>query len=168
MPSIRALTLAAVVLAGALAGCGGDDPKDPDLGGAWTAALAVTPAWASAAPRATGTADISSTGSTSVQLAVVGLAPGTEYMAHVHDGECDENPPGGGHWLADPNGEDAAGNIIELSFTTSDTGVGSATVSSDLALDDRAESVVVHAPQSLTDAEHLDSDRVLCGDLEDD
>ncbi|MDN3238569.1 hypothetical protein [Glycomyces tritici] len=168
MPSTRALTAAAVVLAGALAGCGGDDPKDPDLGGAWTAALAVTSAWKQAAPQATGTVDISSTGSTSVQIAVVGLAPGTEYMAHVHDGECDEDPPGGGHWLADPDGEDAAGNIIELSFTTSDTGVGSTTVSSDLVLDDRAESVVVHAPQALADSERLDSDRVLCGDLEDD
>ncbi|MEU5156256.1 hypothetical protein [Glycomyces sp. NPDC021274] len=168
MPSTRATTLAAVVLAGVLAGCGDDDPKDPELGGAWSAALAVTTAWKEAAPRATGTADVSSTGSTSVQLAVVGLAPSTEYMAHVHDGECDENPPGGGHWLADPNGEDAAGNIIELSFRTSDTGVGSATVSTDLVLDDRAESVVVHAPQALTESEGLDADRVLCGDLEDD
>jgi hypothetical protein len=167
MPSIRALT-AAVVLAGALAGCGGDeDPKDPDLGGAWTANLAVTSAWSGVAPRATGTGDISSTGSTSVTLAVTGLAPGTDYMAHVHDGACDEDPPGGGHWLADPDGEDAAGNIIELSFTTSDTGVGSATASSRLVPDDRAKSVVVHAPEALTQSEGLDSDRVLCGDLED-
>ncbi|MFC3495119.1 hypothetical protein [Glycomyces rhizosphaerae] len=167
MPSIRAATAAAVVLTAALAGCG-DDPKDDDLGGAWTATLAVTTTWRAAAPQATGTADVSSTGSTSVRLAVAGLAPSTEYMAHVHDGDCDEDPPGGGHWLSDPDGEDAAGNIIELSFTTSDTGVGSATVSSDLILDDRAESVVVHAPESLTGSEGLDSDRVLCGDLEDD
>lgn len=168
MPSIRALTATAVVLAGALAGCGGDDPKNEDLGGAWTATLDVTAAWSEVAPRATGTADISSTGSTSVRLAVTGLAPGTEYTAHVHDGECDENPPGGGHWLSDPDGEDAAGNIIELSFTTSDTGVGSASVSSELVPDDRAESVVVHAPEAVTESESLDSDRVLCGDLEDD
>ncbi|MFG3338872.1 hypothetical protein [Glycomyces sp. NPDC048151] len=167
MPSIRALSAAAVVLAGALAGCGGEDPKDEDLGGAWTATLAVTSTWQQVAPHATGTATISSTGSTSVQLAVAGLAPSTEYTAHVHDGECDENPPGGGHWLKDPNGEDAAGNIIELSFTTSETGIGSATDSSDLILDDRAESVVVHAPEALTTSESLDSDRVLCGDLED-
>jgi hypothetical protein len=168
MPSIRALTIAAVVLAGALAGCGDEDPKDDDLGGAWTATLAVTTAWSQVAQGAAGTADVSSTGSTSVRLAVTGLAPGTEYMAHVHDGECDANPPGGGHWLADPDGEDAAGNIIELSFTTSDSGVGSATVSSDLVLDDRAESVVVHAPDALTESDGLDSNRVLCGDLEDD
>ncbi|MEV3938816.1 hypothetical protein AB0K52_22945 [Glycomyces sp. NPDC049804] len=170
MPSIRALT-AAVVLAGALAGCGGDedatDPKDPDLGGAWNATLAVTAAWSQAAPQATGTADISSTGSTSVRLAVAGLAPDTDYTAHLHDGECDETPPGGGHWLEDPEGEDAAGNIIELSFTTSSTGIGSADVSSDLISDGRAESVVVHAPEALTRSEGLDSDRVLCGDLED-
>jgi hypothetical protein len=168
MPSIRALPIAAVVLAGALAGCGDEDPKDDDLGGAWTATLAVTAAWSDAARGATGTADISSTGSTSVRLAVTGLAPDTAYMAHVHDGGCDEDPPGGGHWLSDPDGEDAAGNIIELSFTTSETGLGSATVSSDLILDGRAESVVVHAPEALTQSEGLDSDRVLCGDLEDD
>jgi len=168
MPSIRALPAAAVALAAALAGCGGgDDPKNPDLGGAWTATLSATPAWSGVAPRATGTADISSTGSTSVTLAVTGLAPSTDYTAHVHDGECDEDPPGGGHWLADPEGEDAAGNIIELHFTTSETGVGSATVSTDLVPDDRAESVVVHAPEALTQSQGLDSDRVLCGDLED-
>lgn len=166
MPSIRALSIAAVALAGVLAGCG-NDPKEEDLGGAWTATLAVTDAWAQAAPQATGTADISTTGSTSVQLAVVGLAPAAAYTAHVHDGKCDEGPPGGGHWLADPDGEDAAGNIIMLSFTTSDEGVGSATVSSDLDLDGRARSVVVHAPEALTTEEGLDSDRVLCGDLED-
>lgn len=168
MPSIRALPVAAVALAGALAGCGGEDPKSDALGGAWTATLAVTADWSQVAPHATGTADISSTGSTSVRLAVAGLAPGTAYTAHVHDGECDENPPGGGHWLSDPDGEDAAGNIIELSFTTSDTGVGSATVSSDLVLDDRAESVVVHAPDALMHSEGLDANRVLCGDLEED
>ncbi|MDA1358024.1 hypothetical protein O1R50_00200 [Glycomyces luteolus] len=166
MPPIRALTAAAVVLTGALAGCGGEDPKSDDLGGAWTATLAVTTAWSEIAPRATGTADVSSTGSTSVRLAVTGLAPGTEYMSHVHDGGCDEDPPGGGHWLADPDGEDAAGNIIELSFTTSDTGVGSATVSSDLILDERARSVVVHAPEALTSSEGADADRVLCGNLD--
>ncbi|WP_205327727.1 hypothetical protein [Glycomyces sp. YM15] len=164
--SIRALTAAAVVLTGALAGCGGEDPTSDDLGGAWTAALDVTTAWSEIAPRATGTADVSSVGSTSVRLAVTGLAAAAEYTAHVHDGGCDEDPPGGGHWLADPGGEDAAGNIIELSFTTSESGVGSATVSSDLVPDDRAKSVVVHAPEALAASEGADSDRVLCGDLE--
>lgn len=169
MPSIRALTAVAAVLAAALAGCGDSatDPEDEDLGGAWNATLEVTAAWTHAAPQATGTADISSTGSTSVRLAVAGLAPDTDYTAHVHDGGCDEDPPGGGHWLKDPDGEDAAGNIIELRFTTSSTGVGSADVSSDLLLDDRARSVVVHAPETLTQSEGIDSDRVLCGDLED-
>jgi outer membrane murein-binding lipoprotein Lpp len=58
MPSIRALTIAAVVLAGALAGCGDEDPKDDDLGGAWTATLAVTTAWSQVAQGAAGTADV--------------------------------------------------------------------------------------------------------------
>jgi hypothetical protein len=169
MPSIRALPVAAVVLAAALAGCGGgEDPKSDALGGAWTATLAVTADWSQVAPRATGTADISSTGSTSVRIAVTGLAPSTDYTAHVHDGKCDGNPPGGGHWLSDPDGEDAAGNIIELSFTTSESGVGSATVSTDLVPDSRAESVVVHAPDALMQSEGLNANRVLCGDLEED
>jgi hypothetical protein len=167
MPSTRALTAAAVVLAGALAGCGSGAEDSPDLGGSWTATLEPTATWSAVYPRGTGTAKLSSSDGTSVELTVTGLGPSVEYTAHVHDGECDENPPGGGHWMSDPNGEDAAGNIIELTFTTSDTGVGDTTVSAPLMLDDRAKSVVVHAPQALTESEGLDADRVLCGDLED-
>ena len=164
MPSIRG-TAAALALAAALTGCGGDAEDPQYLGGAWTATLAPTPAWSAADPDGTGTAKVTSDDGTAVQLTVTGLAPATEYMSHVHDAECDQDPPGGGHWLADPSGEDAAGNIIELHFTTSETGTGEATVSSDLVLDDRAKSVVVHAPAEATEAEGLDSDRVLCGDL---
>jgi len=168
MPSIRvAVAAVAAVLAGALAGCGGDDEDSPDLGGSWTGTLNVTSAWAGVYPNGHGTVDVNAGDGTSVQLAVGGLGSGIEYTAHVHVGECDENPPGGGHWLADASGEDAAGNIIELTLTTSSTGTGEVTGSSDLVLDDRAESVVVHAPDSVVQAEGLDSDRVLCGDLDD-
>lgn len=168
MPSTRAAAVAAAtVLAGALAGCGSDAEDSDDLGGAWTATLNPTSAWSAVYPAGTGTAKVSSADGTSVQLTVAGLGPDVEYMAHVHDGECNEDPPGGGHWLSDPNGEDAVGNIIELHFTTSATGTGETTVSSDLMIDDRAESIVVHAPDTLTESEGLDSDRVLCGDLED-
>ncbi|HEX2144958.1 MAG TPA: hypothetical protein VHG10_10665 [Glycomyces sp.] len=168
MPSHRAAAAAAAVLAGALAGCvdAADDVEEAP-GGSWTAALAVTADWAEAAPDATGTVDITFTGETSVELAVTGLQASTDYTAHVHDGECDATPPGGGHWLADPDGEDAAGNIIESAFTTSETGTGSTTVSSDLEPDERAKSFVLHAPAALTETEGLESDRVLCGDLED-
>ncbi|THV31220.1 superoxide dismutase family protein [Glycomyces paridis] len=167
MPLIRAAAAAAAaVLTVAAAGCGSDAEDDADLGGAWTASLGVTAAWAEAAPRATGTAEVSSGDGTSVQLSVTGLEPGLEYTAHVHDGECDEDPPGGGHWLADASGEDAAGNIVQLTFTTSESGTGATTASVPLVLDDRAESVVVHAPEPATEAAGLDSDRVLCGDLE--
>ncbi|MQM24331.1 superoxide dismutase family protein [Glycomyces albidus] len=169
MPSHRAAAVASAAVLLFLSGCGSEeeDPADAS-GGTWTATLDLTPGWSAADPRATGSVDITSTGETSVRVTATGLRPSTEYMAHVHDGECDENPPGGGHWLADPGGEDAAGNIIELSFTTSESGVGSATVGSDLVLDDRAESFVVHAPDALTAAEGIADNRVLCGDLDDD
>ncbi|SDD20172.1 hypothetical protein [Glycomyces harbinensis] len=169
MTPIRATAAAAAaVLTAALAGCGSDAEDAEDLGGSWTASLHVTRPWSGDYVDGHGTVDISSSDGTSVQLSVGGLGDSVDYTAHVHDGECDEDPPGGGHWLADPEGADAAGNIVELSFTTSETGTGETTVSVPVVLDDRAESVVVHAPEALTETEGLDSDRVLCGDLEDD
>lgn len=164
MPPIRAAA-AALLLTGAMAACGGDAEDTLDLGGAWTAQLAVTDAWAGADPDASGTAAVSSADGTTVQLSLVGLDPDTVYMAHVHDGACDEDPPGGGHWLADPDGEDAAGNIVELHFTTDEDGTASTTASAPFMLDDRSESVVVHAPEAAVEDAGLDSDRVLCGDL---
>jgi len=168
MPSIRVAAAAtAVVFAGALAACGSDAEDSADLGGSWTATLKTTADWAGAYPDGHGTADVTAADGTSVQLTVAGLGDEVEYTAHIHDGACDENPPGGGHWLADTSGEDAAGNIVELKFTTSKTGTGETTESSDLTLDDRAESIVVHAPDAVVQAQGLDSDRVLCGDLGD-
>jgi hypothetical protein len=167
MPSTRtAAALAATVLAGALAGCGSDAEDSSDLGGSWTATLDTTSTWSAVYPQGTGTAKISSADGTTVQLTVSGLDPDVAYTSHVHDGECDEDPPGGGHWLSDTSGEDAAGNIIELTFTTTSTGTGEVNDSIDLVLDDRATSVVVHAPEAVVQAEGLDADRVLCGDLE--
>lgn len=169
MPPYRAATPLILTALLAATGCGGDDPdesREDAGGGSRTAALTVTAAWSPALPNAHGTGDVSTADGTSVQLAVGGLAPDTEYTAHVHDGTCDATPPGGGHWLADLDGEDATGNIIELSFTSGGNGTGDATVSSGLALDDRALSIVVHAPDADTEAAGLDDDRVLCGDLE--
>jgi hypothetical protein len=172
MPSRRATakaaaTAAAVVLTAAVSGCGSDAEDDADLGGSWTATLSTTSAWAAVYPNGHGTANLTSDDGTRVQLTVSGLGDSVEYTAHVHAGECDDNPPGGAHWLADPDGEDATGNIIELTLTTSATGTGETEVSSDLVLDDRAESVVVHAPDAVAEAAGLDDNRVLCGDLED-
>ncbi|NUQ87806.1 MAG: hypothetical protein HOQ43_05015, partial [Glycomyces artemisiae] len=39
------------------------------------------------------------------------------------------------------------------------------TESTDLVPDDRAKSIVVHAPDELAQDEGVDSNRVLCGDL---
>ena len=167
MPSTRGAALAAAtILAGALAGCGSDAEDSADLGGSWTATLDTTSTWTTVYPKGTGTAKVSSADGTSVQLTTSGLDPDVEYTAHVHDGTCDEDPPGGGHWLSDTSGEDAAGNIIELTFTTTSTGTGEVTDNIDLVLDDRAASVVVHAPDAVVQAAGLDSDRVLCGNLD--
>lgn len=164
MPSFRAAA-AAVALVAAVAACGSDAEDDPALGESLAATLAATEAWTGVYSLASGGAEVSTDDGTSVQLSVAGLGPDAEYTAHVHDGDCTGDPPGGGHWLADPAGEDAAGNIIELAFTTDADGAGSAEVSSDLDLDDRAKSIVVHASESETAAHGLDSDRVMCGEL---
>jgi Cu/Zn superoxide dismutase len=164
MLSIRATATTAVVLA-TLAGCGLDAGGE-DLGGSWTAALTVTDGWSEVFPDGTGLATITTDDGTSVQLSVAGLDLDTEYTAHVHDGACDEDPPGGGHWLADPDGEDAAGNIIELRLSTSGAGTGESRATSELVPDERAKSVVVHAPADSEGAAGPDGDRVLCGDLE--
>ncbi|MEU6859474.1 hypothetical protein AB0B28_11465 [Glycomyces sp. NPDC046736] len=167
MPATRLAAAAAVLLAGALAACGTDAQDSPDLGGSWQASLDLVPEWKSVYPGGTGTVKVTSADGTSVQLTVAGLGEETEYMAHIHDAECDETPPGGGHWLADPSGEDAVPNIVELHFTTSTSGTGSQTESADVMLDDRAESVVVHAPDDVVAAEGRADNRILCGDLDD-
>ncbi|MCC3762141.1 hypothetical protein K3N28_03520 [Glycomyces sp. TRM65418] len=171
MPSFRTTATAVaapVVLVAALAGCGdgADDADDAvDLDESLAATLMVTDTWGGVHPIAGGEADVDADAGTSVSLSAAGLGPGLEYTAHVHDGLCADNPPGGGHWLADPSGEDAPGNIVQLSFTTDADGAGATEVASDLALDDRAKSIVVHVPESEAQAHGSESDRVLCGDL---
>lgn len=168
MPSFRTTATAVaapVVLVAALAGCGGDADDPVDLDESLAATLMVTDTWGGVHPLASGEADADADDGTSVSLSAAGLGPDLEYTAHVHDGLCADDPPGGGHWLADPSGEDAPGNIIQLSFTTDADGAGSTEVSSDLALDDRAKSIVVHVPESEAQTHGFESDRVLCGDL---
>jgi Cu/Zn superoxide dismutase len=152
-------------MAGALAACGSDAEDSPELGESLASTLTVTDAWTGVHPRATGDAEITSDDGIDVRLSVAGLAPAADYTAHLHDGACIDDPPGGGHWLADPSGEDAAGNIVALSFTTTADGAGSAEVSAPLELDDRATSIVVHASEAEVQDQGLDADRVLCGEL---
>jgi hypothetical protein len=128
--------------------------------------LSVLAGWDAINPDATGSAvaTVDDDGTT-VELIVGGLAPETEYTAHVHDASCGDESLGGGHWLADPGGEDAEPNIIQLGFTTDAEGTGSVTVDSEQVIDDRALSLVVHAGNHEEHAEHVEHNRILCGDL---
>ncbi|THV39461.1 hypothetical protein [Glycomyces buryatensis] len=152
--------------------CGSDAEDDADLGRSGTATLEVLDEWAEAYPRGTGTANVSTDDGTTIELAVTGLAADSEYTFHVHDAACDADPPGGEHWSTDAEGGGYSGangstasDEIGMSFTTGENGAGNTTATSELVLDDRAESIVVHAPSSDEHFEHLDSDRLLCGDL---
>lgn len=164
MPSFRAAA-AAVALVAALAACGSDAEDSPELGESLASTLTATDAWTGVHELATGDAEVTSDDGVNVRLSVAGLAPDAEYTAHLHDGACIDDPPGGGHWLADPSGEDAAPNIVELSFTTTADGAGSAEVAAPLELDDRATSIVVHASEAEVEEQGLDADRVMCGEL---
>ena len=104
MPSFRAAA-AAIAMAGALAACGSDAEDSPELGESLASTLTATDAWTGAHPRATGDAEVTSDDGIDVRLSVAGLAPSADYTAHLHDGACIDDPPGGGHWLADPSGE---------------------------------------------------------------
>ena len=163
---MRFAAIAAAAVLVTAAGCGSDAEDDAALGDTRTATLSVLPGWAEVFPDASGTAELSTEDGTSVTLAVAGLAPNTDYTAHVHDAACDDDPPGGEHWMDDPDEGESKDNEIHLSFRTNDDGVGDTAVSSELLADDRARSVVVHASAEDAQAEQLDSDRVLCGDLE--
>jgi hypothetical protein len=164
---------ATAVLLGSAA-CGSDEgasddtPVADDSGATpvvHEADLSVLAGWDAINPDATGSAvaTVDEDG-TSVELVVSGLEPDTEYTSHVHDASCADEF-GGGHWLADPAGEDAEPNIIQLSLTTDADGAGSVTVDSEQIIDDRALSLVVHAGNHEEHAEHVENNRILCGDL---
>ncbi|MCH7230919.1 hypothetical protein L0U85_08660 [Glycomyces sp. L485] len=116
---------------------------------------------------ASGEAVVTVDDGTGVELAVSGLMPETDYTSHLHDGTCKTDPPGGGHWMADPEGEMSESNEIHLHFTTDADGSGSVTVASDLVADDRVKAIVVHVVELESEGhDHMASDRVLCGDFD--
>lgn len=165
---------ATAVLLGSAA-CGGEEASDDtpaaatdsgDTSVARQAELSVLEGWDAVYPDATGSAvaTVDDDGTT-VELVVSGLEPETEYTSHVHDASCEDESLGGGHWLADPAGEDAEPNIIQMSLTTDAEGAGSVTVDSEQVIDDRALSLVVHAGNHGEHADHVELDRILCGDL---
>lgn len=84
------------------------------------------------------------TPSTSATLTVTGLAPSTDYTAHVHNLSC-ALQSGGSHYQIDTTQTSSMeSNEIWLNFTTDNTGAGSATTTvAHLARPDAA-SIVVH------------------------
>ncbi|WP_100445661.1 hypothetical protein [Glycomyces xiaoerkulensis] len=159
------IAAAAALLVGAAA-CGGD--SEPEADDTREATLEALPGWAEALPDAVGSATVATAdGATAFELNVSGLEQLAGYTAHVHDGTCDDTPPGGDHWLADPEQGDVESNWIHLMIETSVEGAGNGTADFDHVADDRARSVVVHIDIADSDqAARMPSDRVLCGDLE--
>ncbi|WP_026929282.1 hypothetical protein [Glycomyces tenuis] len=166
--------VAAAVLLGLAAACGGEVDEESDgeptgdaVAETRRAALEVLDGWTDIHPEGTGTVELAADDDgTTVTLSVSGLAPETEYPAHVHDGACDADPPGGRHWLADPDAEGGGEpNHIHTYVVTDGEGAGEMTLDSDLVADDRAVSVVVHASGSNEQLQQAGADRVLCGDL---
>jgi Cu/Zn superoxide dismutase len=83
---------------------------------------------------------------TTVSLALSGLEPKTEYVAHVHSGTCTEADPGGPHFKFDAAGSDEPPNEIHLEFTATGDGEAEAEVSSDREVPvGGARSIVLHA-----------------------
>ncbi|WP_156937621.1 hypothetical protein [Haloglycomyces albus] len=102
---------------------------------------------------------------TTVELTITEMNPDTDYTSHLHDSSCEADPPGGEHWLADPEAGMGEDNEIHLHLTTDDSGEATVTTSSPLEADDRVKSIVVHtdAPEGHDHA--VAGDRVLCGDV---
>jgi len=141
-PTKRFLLLAALALAVGLAACGGSGDGEETVAGTFEP-LVETP---SAYKNVSGEAELTrSGGETTIALSVDGLAPDTEYMAHLHTGGCADTDPGGAHFKFDPEGGDMPPNEIHLSFTSNADGSGKAEVTSDQQVPaGEAGSVVLH------------------------
>lgn len=94
---------------------------------------------------------------TTVTIRLTGLAPNTEYMAHLHEKPCNEEN-GGEHFAFDPDGPETPPNEVHLAFTSDDFGAGEATVTNDNRVEDGARSVVVHPADAM-------DNRLACADL---
>lgn len=85
---------------------------------------------------------------TTVTVDLAGLEPETEFIAHLHEGTCDE--AGGDHYKFDPDGSDVPPNEIHLRFISDADGVGFMTAENDATAGPEGRSVVVH-PLDLLD-----------------
>lgn len=94
---------------------------------------------------------------TTVTIRMIGLEPGTEYVAHLHAQRC-EDDDGGDHFRFDPDGEEVPPNEVHLGFTATEQGTGQATVTNDRQVGDDAPAVVVHPADAM-------DNRLACADF---
>lgn len=93
-------------------------------------------------------------GTTTVWVVLNGLAPDTEYDAHLHVGPCDEV---GGHYKDDPGGVGQPPNELWPEFETDDLGRARTSATADWIAGPEAASVVVHDPE--------EGAKAICADL---
>lgn len=95
-------------------------------------------------------------GGTTVTVTLTGLRPDTDFVSHVHSGQCAAG--GGPHFRIDPAGSEMPPNEIHLVFRSDASGAGTATVENPAVVGEDARAVVVH-PADLMD------NRVACAQL---
>ncbi|HEV2727978.1 MAG TPA: hypothetical protein VGV34_06765, partial [Solirubrobacterales bacterium] len=150
-PAAKKLVVAvlALVVAAALAACGGDDGATGTSG---DEVAPVTGEFAAVAEAPAGDFQVAGKaelervdGGTVVSISVSGLEPNTRYVAHLHTGGCDQADPGGPHFQFEKGGSEEPPNEIHLRFTSDAAGKAEATASSKREVPPgEAGSVVIH------------------------
>lgn len=93
---------------------------------------------------------------TTATIELAGLAPGVDYIAHLHVSTCAD--AGGDHFRFDPDGSGMPPNEIHLAFTGAADGSGFMTAENAETVGPEARSIVVHP------VEDLDA-KIACADL---
>lgn len=158
MKDARKLVVAVLVLvaAAALAACGGSDDSTTGSTGGSEDNEVVTGKFEPLADAPAGYAKVSgeaeldrSNSDTVISLSASGLAPSTQYIAHLHTGGCDQADPGGPHFQFEKGGAEEPPNEMHLQFTSDAAGEGEATTSSTREVPaGEAGSVVIHLDDS--------------------
>lgn len=100
-----------------------------------------------------------------VTITLFGLAPRTDYIAHLHAEPCGQPDPGGPHYRFDPAGDDVPPNEVHLDFVSDGTGSGAASTEVSTPLPDgEALSIVVHEAGDST-AGHEATPKLACADV---
>lgn len=178
------LFVAAAALALAACGGGGDGSGESNSGsgggdtvsGAFAAVAGAPSAYSEVGGEAVLTR---SGGGTEVTIALTGLEPETEYMAHLHTEGCGGSDPGGPHFQFEKGGSEEPPNEIHFEFESNAAGEGKAVAKSEKEVPaGEAGSVVVHlgghsemSAAVLTHEEdgemgHMHGEKLACAPLE--